>query len=126
MQRAIPWTMMRGGPSKGAYFLASDLPSDTAERDRVLLSVMGSPDPRQIDGIGGADPLTSKVAIVSTSKRDGSDVYYLFCQVFVDQALVSTAQNCGNILAGVAPFAIEQGLVPAEDGVTKGRNFIVH
>src|SRR3989337_434562 len=106
MQTAIPCTMMRGGTSKGAYFLAGDLPSDTMLRDRVLLAVMGSPDPRQIDGIGGSDPLTSKVAIVSKSTRPGIDVDYLFCQVWVDKAEVSTSQNCGNILAGVAPLAI--------------------
>ena len=126
MQRSIPCTMMRGGTSKGAYFLASDLPSDPAVRDRVLLAVMGSPDPRQIDGIGGADPLTSKVAIVSRSDRPGIDVDYLFCQVWVDRAEVSTAQNCGNILAGVAPFAIERGLVRGCDPVTKVRIFMVN
>jgi 4-oxalomesaconate tautomerase len=126
MQLAIPCTMMRGGTSKGAYFLASDLPADTAERDRILLHVMGSPDPRQIDGIGGADPLTSKVAIVSPSERPGIDVDYLFCQVWVDRAEVSTAQNCGNILAGVAPFAIERGLVRGCDPVTKVRIFMVN
>ena len=104
---------MRGGTSKGAYFLADDLPADTAERDAFLLRVMGSPDPRQIDGMGGADPLTSKVAVVKKSMRDGIDVDYLFLQVFVDQAIVSDAQNCGNILAGVGPFAIERGLVEA-------------
>jgi 4-oxalomesaconate tautomerase len=103
--------MMRGGTSKGAYFLADDLPTGKAERDRALLSIMGSPDPRQIDGIGGADPLTSKVAIIKPSKREGIDIDYLFLQVFVDQAIVTDAQNCGNILAGVAPFAIERGLV---------------
>lgn len=119
MQTAIPCTMMRGGTSKGAYFLASDLPTDTAARDKVLLAVMGSPDPRQIDGIGGADPLTSKVGIVSRSKRPGVDIDYLFAQVFVDQALVSTAQNCGNILAGIGPFAIERGLIAASDPVTR-------
>jgi 4-oxalomesaconate tautomerase len=102
---------MRGGTSKGGYFLASDLPADTAERDAFLLRVMGSPDPRQIDGMGGADPLTSKVAVVRKSEREGIDVDYLFLQVFVDQAIVSDAQNCGNILAGVGPFAIERGLV---------------
>ena len=90
---------MRGGTSKGAYFLASDLPADVARRDRILLAVMGSPDPRQIDGMGGADPLTSKVAIVSKSDRPGIDVDYLFLQVWVDKAEVSDAQNCGNILA---------------------------
>jgi 4-oxalomesaconate tautomerase len=107
---------MRGGTSKGGYFLASDLPAETAERDAFLLRVMGSPDPRQIDGMGGADPLTSKVAVVKKSEREGIDVDYLFLQVFVDQAIVTDAQNCGNILAGVGPFAIERGLVePAGD-----------
>jgi len=104
---------MRGGTSKGGYFLASDLPADTAERDAFLLGVMGSPDPRQIDGMGGADPLTSKIAVVKKSEREGIDVDYLFLQVFVDQAIVTDAQNCGNILAGVGPFAIERGLVGA-------------
>lgn len=107
----IPCLWMRGGTSKGAYFLAADLPSDPAERDRLLLRIMGSPDPRQIDGIGGADPLTSKVAVLSPSSRADADVDYLFLQVFVDQALVSDAQGCGNILAGVGPAAIERGLV---------------
>jgi len=102
---------MRGGTSKGGYFLASDLPADPAARDAFLLAVMGSPDPRQIDGMGGADPLTSKVAVVGKSVRPGIDVDYLFLQVFVDQAIVTDAQNCGNILAGVGPFAIERGLV---------------
>ena len=110
---------MRGGTSKGAFFVASDLPADTAERDAFLLRVMGSPDPRQIDGMGGADPLTSKVALVSKSARDGVDVDYLFLQVFVDQAIVTDAQNCGNMLAGVGPFAIERGLMAARDGETR-------
>jgi 4-oxalomesaconate tautomerase len=110
--------MMRGGTSKGAYFLAQDLPKDQTARDALLLSVMGSPDPRQIDGIGGADPLTSKVAIVATSQRPGIDVDYLFAQVFVDEARVGYGQNCGNILAGVGYFAIEKGLVAARDPVT--------
>jgi 4-oxalomesaconate tautomerase len=123
---AIPAMMMRGGTSKGAYFLTSDLPADDAERDRVLLAVMGSPDPRQIDGIGGADPLTSKVAMVSRSERPGIDVDYLFLQVWVDKPEVSTAQNCGNILAGVAPFAIEQGLVSAQDGETTVTMYMVN
>jgi 4-oxalomesaconate tautomerase len=109
---------MRGGTSKGGYFLASDLPGDGAARDRLLLGVMGSPDKRQIDGMGGADPLTSKVAVVKRSERPGVDVDYLFLQVFVDQAIVTDAQNCGNILAGVGPFAIERGLVKAGDGET--------
>lgn len=118
MSEGIPCMWMRGGTSKGAYFLADDLPCDVAERDAFLLRVMGSPDPRQIDGIGGADPLTSKVAVIRKSERPGVDVDYLFLQVFVDQALVSAAQNCGNILAGVGPFAIERRLVVAEDGET--------
>ncbi len=110
---------MRGGTSKGGYFLAGDLPPEPMVRDAVLLSVMGSPDPRQIDGMGGADPLTSKVAVVRPSARDGVDVDYLFLQVFVERAVVTDAQNCGNILAGVGPFAIERGLVAARDGETK-------
>lgn len=109
---------MRGGTSKGGYFLKDDLPTDIAERDAFLLGVMGSPDPRQIDGMGGADPLTSKVAVISKSERDGVDVDYLFLQVFVDEAIVSDAQNCGNILAGVGPFAIERQLIAAKDGET--------
>lgn len=104
---------MRGGTSKGAYFLADELPRDAGQRDAFLLRAMGSPDPRQIDGIGGADPLTSKVAVVSPASRGDADVDYLFLQVFVDQPLVSDTQNCGNILAGVGPFAIERGLVKA-------------
>ncbi|MEH6775084.1 MAG: 4-oxalomesaconate tautomerase [Cereibacter changlensis] len=111
MSEGIPCLWMRGGTSKGAYFLASDLPEIEAARDALLLSIMGSPDPRQIDGIGGADPLTSKVAILSAPSHPDADVDYLFLQVFVDQALVSGAQGCGNILAGVGPAAIERGLV---------------
>jgi 4-oxalomesaconate tautomerase len=110
---------MRGGTSKGGYFLAQDLPTDTEARDAFLLRVMGSPDPRQIDGMGGADPLTSKVAVVKRSDREGVDVDYLFLQVFVDKAVVTDAQNCGNILAGVGPFAIERGLVAAQERETR-------
>ncbi len=109
---------MRGGTSKGGYFLAEDLPADPAARDAFLRRVMGSPDPRQIDGMGGADPLTSKVAVVSPSERAGVDVDYLFLQIGVDAPLVSDAQTCGNILAGVGPFAIERGLVPARGAET--------
>jgi 4-oxalomesaconate tautomerase len=119
MYKSAPVMWIRGGTSKGAYFLAADLPADTAARNAFLLSIMGSPDPRQIDGMGGADPLTSKVAVVQKSARDGVDIDYLFLQVFVDQAIVSDAQNCGNILAGVGPFAIERGLVAAMDGETR-------
>ncbi len=116
---SAPCMWMRGGTSKGGYFLKSDLPADTAARDAFLLGVMGSPDPRQIDGMGGADPLTSKVAVVSKSTREGIDVDYLFLQVFVDQAIVTDAQNCGNILAGIGPFAIERGLVAAAGDETR-------
>jgi 4-oxalomesaconate tautomerase len=103
--------LMRGGTSKGAYFLAEDLPRDPAERDDVLLRIMGSPDARQIDGIGGAHPLTSKVAVISPSARADADVDYLFLQVGVEEAVVSDRQNCGNLLAGVGAFAVERGLV---------------
>ncbi len=115
---------MRGGTSKGGYFLAEDLPTDEAARDALLLRIMGSPDKRQIDGMGGASPLTSKVAVVSKSARDDADIDYLFLQVFVDRAVVSDAQNCGNILAGVGGFAIERGLVAANDGITSVRIFM--
>jgi 4-oxalomesaconate tautomerase len=121
MMGGIPCLWMRGGTSKGAYLLARDLPSDPAARDGLLLRLMGSPDDRQIDGLGGGDPLTSKVAILSPPSRPDADVDYLFLQVFVDQALVSDAQGCGNILAAVGPAAIERGLVAAEDGETPVR-----
>lgn len=117
---------MRGGTSKGGFFLASDLPQDVAPRDAFLLAAFGSPDPRQIDGMGGADPLTSKVAVVGKSDRDGVDVDYLFLQVFVDQAIVTDAQNCGNMLAGVGPFAIERGLVAATGDETNVSIFMVN
>jgi 4-oxalomesaconate tautomerase len=105
--------LLRGGTSKGAYFLAEDLPADPAERDDLLLRVMGSPDPRQIDGIGGGHPLTSKVAVISPSARADADVDYLFLQVGVTEATVSDRQNCGNLLAAVGPFAVERGLARA-------------
>ncbi len=124
MYDAVPCMWMRGGTSKGGYFLAGDLPKDRAARDTFLLRVMGSPDKRQIDGMGGGDPLTSKIAVVKKSMRSGIDVDYLFLQVFVDQAIVSDAQNCGNILAGVGPFALERGLVKARDGNTEVRIFM--
>ncbi len=116
---SAPCMWMRGGTSKGGYFLKGDLPADPATRDAFLLAVMGSPDPVQIDGMGGADPLTSKVAVASRSERPGIDVDYLFLQVFVDQAIVTDAQNCGNILAGVGPFAIERGLVAVSGDETR-------
>lgn len=115
MSNGVPCMWMRGGTSKGGYFLADDLPLD---RDKFLLRVMGSPDIRQIDGMGGADPLTSKIAIVSKSTKPGIDVDYLFLQVSVDEPIVSDGQNCGNILAGVGPFAIERGLVEATGAQT--------
>ncbi len=103
--------VMRGGTSKGAYFLREDLPSDPDERDDLLLRIMGTPDPRQIDGIGGAHPLTSKVAVIGRDESGRADIGYLFLQVGVDQPTVTDRQYCGNILAGVAPFAVERGLV---------------
>jgi 4-oxalomesaconate tautomerase len=120
-QVPIPCALMRGGTSKGAYFLAEDLPQSEAERDALLLSIMGSPDPTQIDGVGGGHPLRSKVAIVRRSREEGIDVDFLFAQVSVERASVDTSPNCGNILAGVGPFAIERNLVQASDGTTRVR-----
>ncbi|MFT4084133.1 MAG: 4-oxalomesaconate tautomerase [Nocardioides sp.] len=105
--------LMRGGTSKGALFLAEDLPTDRTERDALLLRIMGSPDPRQIDGVGGAHPLTSKVGVVSVSADPEADVDYLFLQVVVDEPVVSDSQTCGNILAAAGAFALERGLVTA-------------
>jgi 4-oxalomesaconate tautomerase len=113
--------MMRGGTSRGLYFLATDLPPDPAERDQLLLGVMGSGDPLQIDGVGGGHPLTSKVAVVSGSRRDDADVDYLFLQLGVEQATITDKQNCGNILAGVGPFAVERGLIAAGGESTTAR-----
>jgi Uncharacterized protein conserved in bacteria len=121
MRDGVRCMLMRGGTSKGAYFLAEDLPADPAVRDELLLRIMGTPDPRQIDGIGGAHSLTSKVAIVSRSASPDADVDYLFLQLGVDEPTVSDKQNCGNILAGIGPFAVERGLVPAGDPVTRVR-----
>jgi 4-oxalomesaconate tautomerase len=120
-QTAIRCSVMRGGTSKGLVFLAEDLPGDRATRDAVLLAAMGSPDPREIDGLGGSHPLTSKVAVVSLSPLDNADVEYLFLQVWPGRPEVSDSQNCGNMLAAVGPFAIEQGLVAAGDPVTPVR-----
>jgi 4-oxalomesaconate tautomerase len=117
---------MRGGTSKGGVFLASDLPADVAERDALLLRIMGSPDVRQIDGMGGAHPLTSKVAVVSASDDPDADVDYLFLQVVVDRATVSSSQTCGNMLAAVGPFAVERGLVPAGPATTDVRVRLVN
>jgi len=120
-QAAIRCSVYRGGTSKGLYFRAGDLPADRATRDAVLLAAMGSPDPREIDGMGGAHPLTSKVAVVKRSERADADVDYLFLQVWPDRAEVSDKQNCGNLLAAVGPFAIEEGLVAAQGEVTSVR-----
>jgi len=126
MLTGIPCTVMRGGTSKGLYFSAQDLPSDRIVRDRVLLAAMGSPDERQIDGMGGAHPLTSKVAVLSRSSRPDADIDYLFLQVQVAKAEVSDTQNCGNILAGVGPWAIEQGWVPIAGPVSPVRIHMVN
>lgn len=126
MLRAVPATLMRGGTSKGLYFHRRDLPADRAARDRVLLAAMGSPDVRQIDGLGGAHPLTSKVAVLGPASRSDTDVDYLFLQVRVEKAEVSDAQNCGNILAGVGPWAIEHGLVPVAGATTPVRIHMVN
>lgn len=117
----IPCMLMRGGTSKGAFFLADDLPHTTADRDELLLRIMGSPDPRQIDGVGGAHPLTTKVAVVSPSERDDIDIEYLFLQVSVDRPEVTDRQNCGNMLAAVGPFALERGLISGGEGRATAR-----
>jgi 4-oxalomesaconate tautomerase len=121
MQTRIPCVIMRGGTSRGPFFLASDLPSDPCERDAVLLAVMGSPHEYQVDGIGGANPLTSKVAIISASRHADADVDYLFAQVLINERVVDTKPNCGNMLVAVGPFAIEAGLVPARHPETTVR-----
>jgi 2-methylaconitate cis-trans-isomerase PrpF len=126
MQTKIPCVIMRGGTSRGPFFLASDLPADPATRDEVLLAVMGSPHEIQIDGIGGAHSVTSKVAIVSHSQRPDADVDYLFAQVQIREKFVDTKPNCGNMLVAVGPFAIEAGLVPAREGETAVRIYNVN
>jgi 2-methylaconitate cis-trans-isomerase PrpF len=117
---------MRGGTSRGPFFLASDLPADVPTRDAVLLAVMGSPHQIQIDGIGGSHSVTSKVAMISKSKRPDADVDYLFAQVQINESIVDTKPNCGNMLVAVGPFAIETGLVPAKHGETTVRIFNVN
>ncbi len=118
--------LMRGGTSKGAYFCRGDLPDDPAQRDDLILRIVGSPDPRQIDGIGGAHALTTKVAVVGPATAASADVDYLFLQPSVDEPLVSDAQNCGNMLAGVGPFAVERGLVSAAGAVARVRIHMVN
>lgn len=126
MLRPIPCTLMRGGTSKGLFFASQDLPVDRKIRDRVLLAALGSPDARQIDGVGGAHPLTSKVAVMAAPTHPQADVDYLFLQVSVDKAEVSDAQNCGNILAGVGPWAIENGWIAAAGPTTAVRIHMVN
>lgn len=125
-QTAIPCAILRGGTSRGVYFRRQDLPGDARLRDRILLQVMGGPDPLQIDGVGGGHPLTNKVAIVGPSARDDADVDYLFLQVKPEESRVSDIQNCGNILAGVGPFAIEADLVTAGSPHTRVRVYMVN
>jgi 4-oxalomesaconate tautomerase len=125
-QTAIPCAILRGGTSRGVYFHRDDLPDNEASRDAILLEVMGGPDALQIDGIGGGHPLTNKVAIVSSSSRDDADVDYLFLQVTPGQRRISGVQNCGNILAGVGPYAIESGLVKAGPTATRVRVHMVN
>ncbi len=120
-KQAISCTIMRGGTSKGLYFLRQDLPEDQKEWEPLLLNIMGSPDKNQIDGLGGAASVTSKVAVVSVSSREDADVDYTFVQVAVDKPLISFKGNCGNISSGVAPFALEKGLVKIEGPITKVR-----
>jgi 2-methylaconitate cis-trans-isomerase PrpF len=115
--------IIRGGTSKGVYLLASELPKDPAVRDQVILAIYGSPDPRQINGLGGADPLTSKVAIIARSARPDADVDYTFGYVGIDKAVVDYDGNCGNISQGVGPFAVDEGLVPVNEPITKVRIF---
>lgn len=122
----IPCIIMRGGTSKGVFFLENDLPSDPQERDQTLLKVMGSPDVKQINGLGGGTSVTSKVAIVSVSSRPDADVDYLFAQVSVDKPVVSYKGNCGNILSAVGPFAVERGLVKAREPKTRVRIYNVN
>jgi 4-oxalomesaconate tautomerase len=125
-QTAVPCAILRGGTSRGIYFRRQDLPDDESLRDRTLLQIMGGPDDLQIDGIGGGHPLTNKVAIVSPSERDDADVDYLFLQVNPKESRVSDVQNCGNILAGVGPFAIEAGMTGAGSPATVVRVHMVN
>ena len=127
MNRVIPCVLMRAGTSRGPFFLREWLPQDEAARDEALIGAIGASDLLQVDGVGGGSTLTSKVAIVSKSSQPGCDVDYLFAQVGVGQKSVDTRPNCGNMLSGVAPFAIEQGLVPRsgrrDDGARVQRQY---
>lgn len=126
MLASVPCTIMRGGTSKGLFFHADDLPAERDARDRLLLAAMGSPDVRQIDGLGGAHPLTSKVAVISRSAHPDAQVDYLFLQVAVDEARVTDSQNCGNLLAAVGPWSIDNGLVGAAGDETPVRIHMVN
>ncbi|QPB41983.1 4-oxalomesaconate tautomerase [Rodentibacter haemolyticus] len=117
--KKVPCMIIRGGTSKGVYFLKEDLPTDIAERDKFLMTIMGSGDPTQINGLGGATSVTSKVAIVSKSEKEGIDLDYLFAQVGIGQKVVDTAPSCGNILSGIICFASEKGLIELQDGITR-------
>lgn len=123
MAKKLPVTIMRGGTSKGVYILENDMPENRKDWEPLLLRLMGSPDQKQIDGLGGSQSVTSKVAIIGKSNRSDADVNYTFAQVSVDKPLVSYKGNCGNISSGVGPFAIEKGLVEPKDGVTSVRIF---
>lgn len=119
--KKIPCVMMRGGTSRGAFLLAEHLPEDQTQRDKILMAIMGSGNDLEIDGIGGGNPLTSKVAIISRSSDPRADVDYLFAQVIVHEKRVDTTPNCGNMLSGVGAFAIENGLIAATSPVTRVR-----
>ena len=123
--KKIPCVMMRGGTSRGAFLLAEHLPEDQTQRDKILMAIMGSGNDLEIDGIGGGNPLTSKVAIISRSSDPRADVDYLFAQVIVHEQRVDTTPNCGNMLSGVGAFAIENGLIAATSPVTRVRTSIL-
>lgn len=125
-QISVPCVLMRGGTSKGPYFKMSDVPQDRDALEKFLLAVMGSPDERQIDGIGGADWLTSKAAIVGPSARPDADIDFLFGQVIIEEARVDFAPNCGNLTSAVGPFALLAGMIAAQDPVTKLRIFNIN
>ena len=126
MNRTLPCVLMRAGTSRGPFFLRDWLPADDAERDQALIGAIGASDPLQLDGVGGGSTLNSKVAIVSRSAEPGCDLDYLFAQVGVGQRSVDTRPNCGNMLSGVLPFAIEQGLIDAAEGTTTATVFNVN
>ena len=126
METSIHCVVLRGGTSRGLYFLADDLPTDRQQRDRTLLQIMGAPHVLEVNGLGGGNSLTSKVAIISRSQRPGCDVDYLFAQVGIEQAIVDTRPNCGNLLSGVGPYAIEEGIVVPNDGVTLVRIYNIN